>query len=232
MRNDEAEVIARAAPRLRRPLSSVSAPPPVREPQAPAPAQEPSQAPPTQEAATPTPEPPKEAILLPAVVPAPPASQVSLPKTEIVLQAATDSLFFCQHYFPKTFRQGFATFHSDMWTRLDDPAKRYVNMQVMRDGAKTTILRAYAAKRIGYGLSRTILYIAASEGKARNSLQWIKRQIEFNKTYTTDFGLAPVKRNWSTDRIEIRQTVPGQEPHSIWVLGLGILGSTRGINID
>src|SRR4029077_9158654 len=90
----------------------------------------------------------------------------------------------------------------------------------------------YTAKRIAYGLSRTILYIGASEGKAKNSIHWLKRQIAVNHKFTSDFGLSKVSRNWSGEKIEIQQKVPGEDPHSIWVLGMGITGSTRGINID
>ncbi len=147
---------------------------------------------------------------------------------EIVLHAAEDSIFFCRHFFPKTFRQESPQFHRDIWSLLDDPSRRYVNLQVMRGGAKTTILRTYTAKRIAYGLSRTILYIGASEKKALASIRWIKRQIEFNKPFTSTFGLKPGKP-WSDSDLQV---IHGTEGHSIAVLGMGITGSVRGINID
>jgi hypothetical protein len=148
--------------------------------------------------------------------------------SEIVLQAAEDSLFFCEHFFPKTFRQSFASFHREMWNLLDDPTKRYINLQVMRDGAKTTILRAYTAKRIAYGLSRTILYIGASEKKALASVRWIKKQIEFNKVFSQTFGLKQ-GRPWSDGELKVEHTT---DQSSIWILGMGISGSVRGINLD
>lgn len=148
--------------------------------------------------------------------------------SEIVLHAAEDSVFFCQHFFPKVFRQSSPDFHREIWGILDDPSKRYVNLQVMRDGAKTTLLRAYTAKRVAYGLSRTILYIGASEKKALASVRWIKRQIEFNKSWAQTFGLQPGKP-WTDGELKIEH---GTEGHSIWVLGMGISGSVRGINLD
>lgn len=233
--DSEAEAVAKAGPKLRRPLASASLAQsqPVSEPVALA--QEPlkTAAPPDEELPpTPNETPPADILPPPVVAPAPPVDQEKAHLDEIIMLGAVDYKFYCRHWFPKTFRQSFALFHDDMWRDLDDPGARYISMMVMRDGAKTTTVRAYISKRISYGLSRTILCLAASEGKAKNTVQWVKRQVQWNRGWTRAFGLRPNPKNWAGDRIEIIQELPGQDPYSIWVLGMGILGSTRGINID
>lgn len=164
----------------------------------------------------------------PALPPSLRAEEDKASLAELILHCAEDSIFFARHFFPKTFRQASPQFHRDMWALLDDPTKRYINLQVMRDGAKTTILRTYTAKRIAYGLSRTILYIGASEAKALASVRWIKSQIQYNKAFTSTFGLSRGK-TWSDTQLQITH---GTEDHNVWLLGMGITGSVRGINLD
>lgn len=147
---------------------------------------------------------------------------------EVVKHAAIDSIFFSRHFFPKAFRQEPAPFHPDLWALLDDPDSRYVNIQVMRGGAKTTIARAYMAKRIAYGISRTILYIGASEQKTIDSIDWVKQQVERNKLYATTFGLQK-DRPWTGDRAKIAHRLEG---FNVWMVGIGITGSVRGLNIE
>lgn len=150
------------------------------------------------------------------------------PVAEVVQHAAVDSIFFSRHFFPKTFRQEPAPFHGDLWALLDDPDARYVNIQVMRGGAKTTILRTYMAKRIAYGISRTILYIGASETKTIDSIEWVKNQVERNKQYATVFGLKKGKP-WTGERARVAHELEG---HGAWLVGIGITGSVRGLNIE
>jgi len=147
---------------------------------------------------------------------------------EMVSLGATDSLFFCKTFFPKTFRQDFAPLHRKVWDLLDDPKARFPNIILPRDFAKTTTLRAYAGKRIAYGISRTVVYVGKSEKHARRSVRWLRMQIEVNKPLVAAFGLGP-GRTWTDEEIEIKH---GPEGHSVWVIALGITGSTRGINID
>lgn len=150
------------------------------------------------------------------------------PVAEVIQHAAVDSIFFSRHFFPKTFRQEPAPFHSEVWGLLDNPDARYVNIQVMRGGAKTTIVRAYMGKRIAYGISRTILYIGASESKTIDSIEWVKNQVERNKQYATVFGLRKDKP-WTGDRARVAHELEG---HGAWLVGIGITGSVRGLNIE
>src|SRR5258708_17877098 len=54
---------------------------------------------------------------------------------------------------------------------------RKVNLRCFRGSAKTTKLRLFTAKRIAYGISRTILHIGASESKASQSIMWLRSKI-------------------------------------------------------
>lgn len=146
---------------------------------------------------------------------------------ELVQLCAVNSNLFAKHFFPKTARQDPAPFHGDMWNSLES-GHRLVNLQVMRDGAKTTFLRMFTAKRIGYGVSHTILYIGKSEGHAARSIKWLKRQVEYNRTYAGTFNLTKGKK-WQDIEAEI---VHGTDEYPIWIMGMGITGSIRGINQD
>lgn len=146
---------------------------------------------------------------------------------ELINLGAVDSMFFGKTFFPKTARQDSPPFHGEVWSILDGP-DRYINIQVFRGGAKTSMLRMFTAKRIAYGLSRTILYIGKSEGHAVRSVRWIRRQVEFNHLYSQVFGLRPGAK-WQDSECEIYH---GVDEHPIWLLGVGITGSIRGVNFD
>lgn len=156
---------------------------------------------------------------------------------EAVLLGAADSTFFNRLWFPKTFRQEPALFHPEMYALLDNPSYRYINIQVCRDGAKTTILRAYSAKRIAYGLSRTILYVAINETKAIQSVGWLKHQIETNKAFCRAFGLS-AEKPWTDVHLCIKRRVRSAEndalfeEHNIHVIAFGITSGVRGVNIE
>ena len=146
---------------------------------------------------------------------------------ELIELAAIDRDFFVKTFFPKTARQTIPEFHHRIWDLLES-SSRLVNIQVFRDGAKTSLLRMYTAKRIAYGLARTILYIGKSEGHAIRSVRWIRRQIETNRLFAQTFCLTPGKK-WQDIECEISH---GLENHTVTILALGITGSVRGVNID
>lgn len=162
---------------------------------------------------------------------------LALSLDEAIQLGAVDSVFFNQLWFPKTFRQAPAIYHPEIYSLLDNPLNRYINIQVCRDGAKTTILRAYSAKRIAYGLSRTILYVALNEAKAKQSVAWLKHQIETNSRWTQAFGLQKSKP-WSDEHIciihnNLEKDHTGRSiPVKIHVLALGINAGVRGVNLD
>lgn len=146
---------------------------------------------------------------------------------ELVQLCAVDSILFERTFFQRTFRQGSPPFSREISEMLDGPS-RYDNIIVFRGGAKTTKLRAFAAKRMAYGISRTIVYIGKSEGHALRSARWLRMQIERNAFFAQTFGLRKGGK-WQDHEFEV---LHGVEEHPINVVALGITGSTRGINID
>lgn len=155
--------------------------------------------------------------------------EVSL--VELVDLCAGDSLLFSKTFFPKTFRQDFAPFHPRMWSFVEKPippGKRLRMMQVFRGGAKTSFIRTLAAKRIAYAVSRTILIIGKSEGHAVRTLSWLRKAVQYNPLYASTFSLRPGAK-WSGTEAEIVHRI---DEVPISIVGMGITGSTRGLNID
>lgn len=147
---------------------------------------------------------------------------------ELVELGAVDSLLFSKAFLPKTFRQEFSSFHPRMWRVLEKRGKPYRMLQVFRGGSKTTICRAFTAKRVAYALSNTILYLGKSEAKALASTRWLRRQVDHNRLFAETFSLRRGSK-WQDHEFEI---IHGVDERSIWVVGMGIEGSVRGINID
>jgi hypothetical protein len=162
----------------------------------------------------------------------------TLAPDELIKLCAIDNILFEKTFFPKAARQESAPFHADWWQHLENPKLRYLNLVCFRDSAKTTKLRMYTAKRIAYGLSRTILYIGASEKHAIRSIRWIKARIEEKR------GAGGVMRKeqlaqvfdlrqgskWTDEEIEVFH---GLDTTPIWMLGVGVTSTQlRGINFD
>ena len=142
--------------------------------------------------------------------------------------AATDGAFFGEFFFPRTFRMRTPDYVRDLWDKLDEPHARHVSIQVFRGGAKTTVLRAFTAKRISYGQSNTILYIGKSQDHALRSVGWIMRQIETNPRWANTFGLSKGDK-WTQEECEIKH---GVDEYPIRIIANGITGSARGVNVD
>lgn len=147
---------------------------------------------------------------------------------EAVQLGATSLTLYGKLFFPKTFRQGSPKFHEDIGRALYNPENRQVAIEVFRDGAKTTLLRTFTSQRIAYGISRTILYVSASQGHSILSLRWIKRQVEHNRLWASTFRLRKGAK-WSDDVVEIWNDTLDSP---ITLMALGITGQLRGFNID
>lgn len=141
---------------------------------------------------------------------------------------ATSLTRYGRLFFPKTFRQASPQFHEEIGNALMDRANRQLAVEVFRDGAKTTLLRAFTSQRIAYGISRTILFVSASQGHSILSLRWIKRQVEHNHLWRETFRLRKGSK-WSDDHVEILHEALDTP---ITLLALGITGQLRGFNID
>lgn len=146
---------------------------------------------------------------------------------ELIQLCAVNDELFCRTFFSKTVRQKSPKFHEQLWKLLGSQ-NRLIVAQVFRDGAKTSILRMYTAKRIAYGLAHTILYIGKSEGHALRSAKWLRSQIEHNHAFASVFKLTPGSK-WQDSEFQIQH---GVDEYPIWILAMGIGGSIRGINLD
>jgi len=149
-------------------------------------------------------------------------------KEELIKLCAIDTELFGITFFPQTFRQASPVFARELWEALDDPRFRNVNVVAFRGSSKTSRARIFAAKRISYGISRTILYIGVSEGKAIESVNWIRNRVDRNVQWRETFGLSRGIK-WEETQIEIEHGLFG---HTVRVLGSGVTGSLRGLNID
>src|SRR5262245_22185504 len=130
------------------------------------------------------------------------AMNQNIPTHELIKLCAADSDFFAHTFFPKATRAISPPFSKQIWSALENPKHRLLNIEVFRGGAKTTRLRIFTAKRIAYGISRTILYVGASESHAVRSVQWLRSQIEpligadgtaQPSAFAATFGLRPGK---------------------------------------
>lgn len=160
-----------------------------------------------------------------------------IPVDELVQLCAIDNELFEKEFFAKTARQVNAPFHREWWSLLEDPKIRYLNLVAYRDSAKTSKLRLFTAKRVAYNLSKTILYVGASEAHAARSIRWLRARIEpkmgaggveKQDRFATTFGLRPGAK-WTDTELEIFH---GIDEQPIWILGAGITGNIRGINFD
>lgn len=147
---------------------------------------------------------------------------------EVLELAARDNNFYCQHFFPKTFRQPGAPFHPAIWEALETPGQREIACEVLRGGAKTTLLRAFASKRVAFGSSRTILYVSETQDHAKRSVRWIKRQVLYNKHWANFFQLSLGSKK-TDEWLEIKH---GIDEVDISILAVGITGQTRGLLPD
>lgn len=145
---------------------------------------------------------------------------------EIVQLAAVDGTFFESQFFPKTVRQEGAPWFPEVWRLLEGPDTN-VNLIAFRGSAKTTRLRLFCAKRIAFREARTILYIGPSEPHAVRSVEWIRKQIAYNRPFSQVFGLNPGTK-WQGTQLQISRV----DDDPTWVLACGISGSIRGINLD
>lgn len=141
---------------------------------------------------------------------------------------ALDTVLYCHTFFPRTFRQRSAPFHKEVFATLENPNNRQVGIEIFRGGAKTTMLRVFTSKRIAYGISRTIMFVSASQAHSLRSVRWLRKQIEYNHPWREFFGLEKGNK-WTDEHLEINHKVLG---FTITIIAAGITGQVRGVNID
>lgn len=137
-------------------------------------------------------------------------------------------------FFPRTFRQKSPPIHEEISAALYSSA-RYVEFELFRDAAKTSLLRVFTSQRIAYGISRTIMYVSVSQQHSIFSLRWLKRQIQYNSKWAQTFGLSKGDK-WTDEWLEIKQTLVNADGSTeiviVTVLAMGITGQIRGFNPD
>lgn len=156
-----------------------------------------------------------------------PAILKTVSVAEAIKLAARDVPTFGQIWFSRTFRQKSPEFHYAMSRALEDPANRLIGFKIFRDGAKTTISRAYIMKRIAYCISRLILIVCINSTKAKMSLRWLMRQVDYNTAFAQAYGLKRGDK-WTDEWA----TFINSEGQPVSVVALGITGGLRGFNID
>lgn len=147
---------------------------------------------------------------------------------EAIELAASDGDFFAHYFFPTTVRQKSSVVHEKMWALADDNLLRYLAFILFRDSAKTTLTRLLLARRISYGVSRTVFCIGKSDTHSQRTLEWIKRRVLTNKLWRDTYKLRKGAK-WSEHEIEVVNDLYGV---STRIIGAGIEGAVRGLNID
>jgi len=124
-----------------------------------------------------------------------------------------------------------------VWGELENPSTRFLNLEMARGFAKTTLARVYTAKRVAYATAHVMLYVGASDDHARRSIMWLRSRLAERDPSTgalvpTKFaqfyGLSPGAK-WNENELEITHRL---DRRPIWILGVGITGNIRGINFD
>ncbi len=154
--------------------------------------------------------------------------KTDVPLPELVNLCAIDTELFCHTFLPKAFRQTSPPFHKDIYNALDTPDYRHLAVECFRGSAKTTILRGFGLKRICYGISRTIMFVSASQAHASRSLRWVKGQIQYNKLVREVFEVEKGEK-WSDEELQIYHK---KLDITVTIIAAGITGQTRGVNVD
>lgn len=153
--------------------------------------------------------------------------QEEISTAELINLCAVDNQLYEKTFFPKTIRQDVPDFHKDIDEAFasDD---RFIAIMIFRGGAKTTKFRLLISKYVAYGIAHTIMLVSNSQGHSLLSLEWIKKQVEFNTTWAQTFQLRKGSK-WTGEIIEI---LHGVDEYPIRIMALGITGQIRGVNSD
>jgi phage terminase large subunit-like protein len=158
---------------------------------------------------------------------------------DCILLGAENTPFFGRVFFPRAVRMDSPKFHYTICKAVEDPANEKVAVKVLRGGAKTTLARIICAKRIAYGISKTILIVSETAEHSYETVKWLKHAVERGDIYARAFGLERgdkhtdpfngEKYTWRDDKIQIYHKQLGA---IITVVGTGIFGQSRGLNIE
>lgn len=153
-------------------------------------------------------------------------SDLSLP--EVIQLGAVSPSFFNSSFLPRTFPLSPPPFQSDACEMLNSPG-RLKALKMFRGGSKTSIVRSHLLRRIAYGVTNLSLVVSETQGHSVKSLNWLARQILFNKKLTQVYGLEKGTKWAENDELEI---INRKFDTVTRVAGLGITGQVRGFNFD
>lgn len=144
---------------------------------------------------------------------------------EIIRRTERDIVSFGKLFFPKVFRMPSSPIHQKVSEAFFSP-EQYVALICFRGLAKTTLARTAILHRIAFGQSDTVLMVCSNDDRAKDSVKWVREQIEKNTKFTQFFGLRRGKI-WSREEIEI---VNDNAEKTIIVRGEGLFSGVRGFN--
>lgn len=164
---------------------------------------------------------------------------------EAIRLGAEDTVLFGQIFFPRAIRQDSPEFHHQVCDKVEKSPKSKIAIKIFRGAAKTTLLRVICAKRISYALSRTMLIVSETAGHSEESIKWLKHAVERQDIWAQTFGLrrgdeftdseTKERFTWRDDKIQIICTNfldENNKPLVVTVVGTGIFGQSRGLNIE
>ena len=151
-----------------------------------------------------------------------------LSPNEVIDLAAADGSFFAHYFLPKAFTLPSPTCHKDIWKIMEDPTVRYGAIEVFRDGAKTTLARAYTLKRVAFGLMRTGLIVSETKQHSQRTIDWLTRRVSYNKLLKHFFQI----KLGSVSNVEEIEVYVGLFDIRVRLVAQGITGQLRGLNID
>ncbi len=174
------------------------------------------------------------------------SKEVAVSFDELIQLSADDTILFGQTFFPRALRQGSPEFHYELCDKIDDPRYKKLAIKMFRGSGKTTLVKVICAKRISYAISRTIMIISETAEHAVESVKWLKHAVERQDKWARTFGLrrgdefcmmdtGSERYTWRDDKIQIVCTNfldENNRPLVITVLGTGIFGQSRGVNVE
>lgn len=148
---------------------------------------------------------------------------------DLARRLAGDADLWCHTFMPGVFRQAPPSFSKTAWQFLEQKSDKVFRLMMMPRGfSKTTRLRASALRRICHRVARVIPIIGKTINAARDSVTFIRDEIERNAELREFYGIMPSDRKWTEGEIRIEFHDGGYA----LVKAYGIEGSVRGMNID
>lgn len=158
---------------------------------------------------------------------------------QAIIKCASDTPLFGRTFFPRAIRMQSPEFHYEICEAVENPDNEKIAVKVLRGGAKTTLARIILSKRVAYAISKTMLVISETAEHSYETIKWLKHAVERQDVYARTFGLERGDKHsdpnngetytWRDDKIQIYHQ---QTKSIITIVGTGIFGQSRGLNIE